>query len=237
MAVPVIESQTTDTTGGTESTSTLNFTSPSGLAANDLILVVAVSENSNTDDWNAVTGYTRISAGDQANDVQPTMYWRIATGDSNDGFSGGLDVTQSVAGYGVGWCLRISGTDTTTPIHKEGTVSTDSWVSADTNSVTTTIDDCLVFSVMGLDGSDNNIVKASGSYSTVTGGRLEDPTADAAGVEAMLNYIAVATAGASGNCSYTWDTTDGYVGFQIAIAPTGAASSVGGAAYYLLSQN
>jgi len=232
MAVPVIESQTTDTTAGSESTSPLNFTSPSGLASGDLILVVAVSENTNTDDWNAVTGYTRISVGDIAQDVQPTMYWRIATGDSNDGFSGGLDITQSAAGYAVGWCLRISDVDGTNPIHKEGSVNTGSWTSADTNEVITTLDNCLIISVMGLDGSDLNLVEADASFSLISGGALSDPAASASGVEASLSTRSLATAGGSTNCSYTWDADDGFAGFQIAISEPQAGGILPNVHYY-----
>lgn len=218
MTAPVIASYSTDTTGGVTDT-TVSLAKPSGLVADDLIIAIFCDEQANNNDCPDITSpdaYTRITHGNNSQDVQAAIYWRVATGDE----TWPLVIAGSSGDYAVGWCLRITGADTSTPIHKTG-----SWggVGAQASSgtitqVTTTVDDCLAIAMIGRDGSDVTPCTFSGTGWSVYLS-LEDPSNNANGVGADWGYKTVAEAGGSVDCGWSSSASDGWVGIQIAIAP------------------
>ena len=219
MAEPVIASSTTDTTGGTQGTS-LSFTEPSGLAADDLILVVVADENADTQEWAAITtpdAYTQIAHGDNSGDVHASIYWRIA----DDTETWPLTVSGVTSDYRVGWCFRITGVDTTTPINQTGTWAGVGSVNNPLNvtGVTPDVADCLGFAMCATDGSDIAPTTVSGAgWSSATS--LEDPSNNSSGVAADYSTKSLTKDVASGTCTFTPSATDGIVGIQIAIAPS-----------------
>jgi len=216
--VPIVESYSTDTTGGTTDT-TVSLAMPSGLAAGDLILVIFIDEQSNTNDCPAITSpdaYTQITHGNNSADVQAAIYWRIATGSE----TWPLVIAGTTGDYAVGWALRISGVDTADPIHQTG-----SWAgvgatatSGNIPEVTTTVNNCLILAVHGFDGSDGNTTFSGTGWSVDQ--TLEDPVDNTGGAYAVWGQKDLATAGGSVSCDWSTDVTaDGWVGIQIAITP------------------
>ena len=75
MAIPVIESSTTIPGTGV-------VTQPSGLAVDDLILILVATDQGNTNSLTVPSGYTGIASTDNANDVQvctPTRWQQRRT--------------------------------------------------------------------------------------------------------------------------------------------------------------
>jgi len=221
-AVPVVEAgYSTDTTAGATDT-TVSLTKPTGLVAGDLILVIFCDEQANVNDCPAITSpdaYTQITHGDNIADVQASIYWRIATGLE----TWPLVISGNTGDYAVGWCLRISGVDTSTPIHKTG-----SWIGVGLTGtgctltqVTTEVAECLGIFLIGLDGADMTPTTiTTGPGWSITNG-LEDPVDSTAGAAADWGQKNITAAGGSADIvlDFAGTGTDGYVGIQLAIAP------------------
>lgn len=228
MGLPIIESQTTATTEGTAD-STLSFSEPAGLAADDLIFIIAVNENQDAYDWDDITtpdAFTHISHADNGSDVQMAIYYRVATGSE----TWPLVIDAQGGDFAVGWCLRISDVNTSGPINQQGVHAgvPGSASSGTIAQVTTDAANCLVVAAMGRDGSDAavNPTTFSGTGWTVTN-ELEDPTGDASGIYACWGEKGLVSAGGSVDCGWSSSSTDGFVGIQIAIE--GGAGGGGGA--------
>ena len=229
MAVPVIESYSSDTTAGTANTS-LSFSMPTGLTTGDLILVFVANENANVNDWPTISSpdaYTQIAHGNNSQDVQGAIYWRVCT----DTETWPLSVSVSGGGdYAVGWCFRISGVNAT-PINQTGTWagvgSTSSSLTA--TEVTTDVAECLAFAFFATDGSDisPSSLNTGAGWPSSPDYSLEDPTNDANGVGADIYTKSIPSAGGTTDITVDFGGTDGTIGIQIAIAPSaGDGSSV-----------
>ena len=228
MAVPVIESSTTVNSA----TSSWSPTQPTGLAVDDLILIVVASDYSNSNTFNSLTGqgFSEVIAAGNSADVQGALYYKIA--DSSDVSSWSVGpITQSTSADTCGWCFRISGVDTTTPIDV-----TPSWFgvgsthASDINitGVTTVTDDALVIGFAATDGSDitpNSTPTAGWTFQA----ELENPTGDSGGCGVGYFTKTQATAGATGTleADFSQAGTDGAIGVQIAVRPSsGGAQSI-----------
>lgn len=231
MAVPVIASTSTATTGGVED-GELSFTEPTGLAAGDLILILAVNENTNTQSWPAVSSpdaYNQIAHANNSEDVQASIYWRICTGDETWPL-----VIDCGTTFAVGWCHRITGVAQTGTINQTGT-----WAGVGTTGanltvteVTTDVAECLGICLVGTDGADLTPATITSGAGWGTVSSLEDDAGTAgAGVGASHTTKSITSAGAS--VDVVWDFvgtgTDGRVGIQIAIAPLPAGLVLPGA--------
>lgn len=229
MAVPVVESFTTATTEGATDT-TIDLDEPTGLAADDLILILFATEQANINDCPAITtpdAYTQIVHPDNSADVQGSLYWRISDGAE----TWPLTIAGTTGDFAGGWALRISGVNTTTPIHKEG-----AWVGEDDNNqtgstiaeVTTTVNDCLGVFMQITDGCDLSPVTITSGvgWSIVTAANIQEPDAnDAAGLGMDYGTKSISTAGGSTDIVIDFQGTgaDGAMGIQVAIAPVVAA--------------
>jgi len=223
MGIPVIESVEPATTGGTESTDLVFASAPSGLAAGDLILIIGMCEQQNTDEWQALTGYTAIVLGNNANDAHLRFYWRITTGDANDGFPN-LTPTTSYPTFKVGWACRISGVNTSDPINQTGTAEIGSGPDIEVDALTTDAINCLAIFGIAIDGSDVTPVSISGGTGWSMYGNLEDPADNADGVGGAFGTKEVPSIGSTGTVTLTWDA-DGFQAVQLAIE--GAADGGG----------
>lgn len=219
-SIPTIESYVSATTGGSASTTITFSSAPSGLTAGDLILILIANERNNNWLFQNETGYTRVTLASNANDVQLGIYYRIATGDSNDGFPN-LTIQHCTSNeFAVGWALRISGVDTSNPIPIFGTYQTGIGSSNQTvPSITTTTDDNLVLMFVGLDGSDVDPITITSGTGWTSGDYAQDDAGDqTVGVYGEWYTKEMATAGATGTVSMSHGN-DGWAGLQLAIKP------------------
>lgn len=221
MAIPVIETSTTNTEA--VATTTITLTKPTGVAADDLLVIIVGSDTNGTPGYQALSGFTQVwgdVGGGSGTGADAVMYWRIATG--SEGAS--ETVTNDNSAEMVGWYLRISGVDTTTPINVSGTMSEEASGSTHTaDSVTTTAADCLAFYIDICDGSDTDPFTVSGTgwteFSELAAGNSSTSVAGSIGTKDQT------TAGATGNATITLGgNADSGVAVQFAVAPTGGAS-------------
>jgi hypothetical protein len=223
MAFPVIESYSTDTTGGTNNT-TVSLTQPTGLAVNDLILVLVLNDQANVFDWPAIVSpdaYTQLGHANNANDAQGSWYWRIATGTE----TWPLTISGASGDYAVGWCMRISNVATSTPINAGGIWTLGASASSGTiPAITTDVDDCLIVAAIGGDGSDMSPFTFSGT-GWIADQSLEDPTDSIVGCGATWGQKNLSTSGSSSGCDWSSGFSDGWIGAQIAIAPGEAVAA------------
>jgi hypothetical protein len=216
MAVPVIASSTTDTTGGTANT-TVSLSMPSGLSVGDLIVAIFADEQNNVNDCPALTSpdaYTRITHGDNSQDCQAAIYWRVCDGTE----TWPLVIAGTSGDYAVGWCLRITGADIDNPIHRTG-----SWYGVGSTGgtcvvpqVNTALANCLGLAIAAYDGSDIAPATVSGTGWTLQAS-LEDPSNNAGGAAADYATKSLTGTGDTVDCTFTMGGSDGRVGIQIAI--------------------
>ena len=216
--LPVIESYNIGSTN--DSPGTTYVLEPSGISSGDLLVICYAVESANTNSNPTISGWTLINASDNSQDVQCAIYWKIATG----GESWPLAITPtSGEDYGVAVIFRISGHDPSTPIHKtgswDGLGTTDSELSV--TEVTTTVDNCLGIAMCGYDGNDVCPASVSGTgwslFESVE--QPSDPSGFGVGIDVATKSIT--SAGGSVDCLFTMTGTDGRLGIQIAIAPSG----------------
>ena len=240
MAIPVIESSTTNHSDGT--TNSLSLAEPTGLANDDLILVFICNDlaNSSTDQFDATTnfptGFTLspfAESGGSFSDCHICCFWRIRTGAESWPISCPIASTNDACAF----VLRVSGADTTTPILVVGTAANTSTPATVTEVDTTGTDDCLAFTVLCFDGGDGDAfgTASSGwtwqaSIDSVTGGSSSTSIAG-------LGYGTkpMATAGVTGDCVVTAQVTDGAAAYQFAVAPGGGGGG-GGSPWHYYSQ-
>jgi hypothetical protein len=168
VAVPVVQTGwTTDAT--TAGGSSISLGEPTGLATDDLcIIIVANDDTTNTDQWdnttNKPTGFTLINesgAGGQT-DAHCAAFYRVIDGTESWPIS---VPAQSTDDY-LGWAFRVTGASTTAPINVTGA----DWNSGGTSSThaptvsgDTDVDDCLCFCILGFDGGDGDPFSVSGT--------------------------------------------------------------------------
>jgi len=220
MAVPVIEDYTEqwNTTGST----TLTFAKPDGVQAGELLLIIAINDDTSTTaflDSGKPSGWTFIGQfGNGTSDSHVGLFWKIATGGEGENEV----VTSTGADEWGGWYVRISGVDTDTPINSVGVQTTVTGSSVTAASINTDVDDCLALCFGSFDGGDGNNsapfgVSGTGWSYEDDGSSGTDGSSDCSGV---WGKKAMPSAGATGNATISSDgTSDGMVGVQIAIAP------------------
>lgn len=220
MAVPVVASAATCSTGGTAG-DTIDFGAPTGWATGDLLVMLGVSEDWNTNRWGTVTGWNRITHSDNDQSVQAAIYWRVATG--TESFP--ITVTAADSDFAVGWTLRITGADEDAPINATG-----SWVGVGSTStgptiteVTTDVADCLGIYLLGIDGADMTPTISSGAGWSIADD-LGDPASDTSGAGAQYGTKSITSAGGSGDVVMSLGGTEGSVSIQLAIAPGSSAT-------------
>ena len=221
MAAPVIQSWTAQNTGGATRTN-MDFVEPTGVVVGDLLIILAVSDQSNTTDWDTLDGWTRIvAANSSAGDCDLAIYWRIADGTEADP----INVTAASTDERTGWYLRIDGHDGVDWNDVLGTPQTSgNGSSHDANEVTTTVDDCLVIAVFGYDGADMGTLSFSGTGWTMTD--QEDSGSADTDVSGAFGSKTVATAGGSVECVLEHTANDdGATRVQFAVAPATAVAS------------
>jgi hypothetical protein len=136
------------------------------------------------------------------------------------------DVTITMTGTDevLGWYIRISGADTTSPIDvKNFQDYLGAGSSHDIEGVTTTVNNCLAFYGIAFDGGDGS------PFGQPTGWTEQGDAAsgtDSADASAAWGTKSMASAGATGTAVVSNSSYDGASGFQLAIAPSGGSVPV-----------
>jgi hypothetical protein len=225
VAVPVIESRSDDDNAGA-ATGTTTLNKPTGTVEGDYLLVIAGDDNSTFSPrgFDLLTGgatwVEHLDEGTFSTDCQLTFQGKFAGASEPSTYTLNSAVSNSEIWASI---FRISGVDGTTPVNVVGTATlAGSTVSHVAGEVTTTVDDCLVFAAYSYDGGDAHPTSVSGTGWTELVERTSGTGADdASGAIATKTQ---STAGATADCTFGSNVTDGSVSAQIAIAPGGDGS-------------
>ena len=218
MAIPVVETFTfKDHPAGSPRTS-ITLTKPTGVVSGDLLVLFCLSDDNGADDafQDTKSGWTvMLQTGDGSSSAKLAIYYRISDGTEASTETVTMDAEDDV----IGWYLRISGVDQTTPINvqNEGASTTNSSNRA-ISGVTTTVDDCLAFYVLVFDGADGFPFSVSGTGWTETQ-EGETPLGDGTDVSGCWGNKDMATQGATGTATVSMSASDGHAFCQFAIAP------------------
>ena len=150
--VPVVETDYTFLGNPPGSPGTdITLTKPSGWAVDDLFLVFVSSDSDQGPEWNTKTGWTRlVNCGDSSTNTLTGIYYRIA-----DGTEGSTETfTQTNVDDLMGWWIRISGVDTSDPIHATTSCQQETTTTPDITGFNTTKDDVLAMWFLTHDGAD-----------------------------------------------------------------------------------
>ena len=213
---PVVESW--ELTESTAHAITMDITRPSGVAADDLLLLLLVMEatTGTAPQWaDDLTGFTYIGEdGDSLSDVYAGMYRRIATGDSND--PDPVQPTWRSLGDYFGYYVRISGANTTTPVADWSCQNTTtSSTSHAAPSVTASTDASLAVYLLGFDGDDGDPFGQPSGWTEVDEANCSGGTSGCGGVWGWQNV----DTGATGDATISSSVSDGSATCQIVINP------------------
>ena len=151
--VPVVETDYTfNATPETSPTNEIILTKPAGWAVYDLFLVFVSSDSEDGPEWNTKTGWTLlVNCGDTSTKTLTGIYYRIA-----DGTEGSTETfTQTNDDDLMGYWIRISGVDTSDPIHTPTpSCQQDVGTTPDILGFNTTKDDVLAMWFLSFDGAD-----------------------------------------------------------------------------------
>ena len=220
MTVPVLESFTTQTAGNV---TTIDIAEPSGLATDDLCVVIAVDGRSDSPYTSASMsddGFTFQNSADPAGNGSAAVFTRII--DVTEVWPITLTLQTSSRYSTIAWALRISGVDTTNFWDALGAdVSVDpEQTSIAITGFTSTVADVLAFYLMGADGGDTLPMSVSGTGWSET----DEETHNTGGQHNAGSFGTkdLGAAGASGTATVTYTTSEQSWGFQFGIAPVSA---------------
>lgn len=204
-SIPVIESFTTNDSGGAD-VSSIQVNKPSGVVNDDLLLVVVANDlvNTNTDAFDATGAHPGwsfyIAGGAFASDCHWGIYYIIADGTEGAGpytFSAGTTNDMAII------CMRISGANTTVPLGVSGTeYNSEPLVSHAIPGITTGNNNALAMCAFAFDGSDGAPFVVSGT-GWIKAAEVDNSLDDADNVEIAIPAKGMATAGATGDVTIT----------------------------------
>lgn len=213
MALPVLQSgYSLVTTAGIASSITL--TAPTGITSGDLLLLICMddADNQGTTLFVAPAGFVSInSAQNGANDTTVNVFWKIAVG-------GETAITVDHSGVSdelMGWFVRVTGTDTTTPVHTVGVNAFGVGTSLLIPASTTTVAYCLAFYVQSFDGGDGFPFSVAG-----TGWAKQDEgqeNTDGNTISGSFGTKGIVSSGSTGDATVTASVSDGMTAFQFSI--------------------
>jgi hypothetical protein len=221
-AVPVVENDYTFTaTPANSPTNEITLTKPAGLAVGDLALVFVSSDSDQGPEWNTKTGWTRlINCGTSSTNTVTGIYYRIA-----DGTEGSTETfTQTNNDDLMGYWIRISGVDTSDPIHATTSCQQQTTTTPDIAGFNTTKDDVLAMWFLSFDGAD---FRDAGGQATGSGWPtdfIDGHTAggDGTDIGGGWSYKDMPSQGATGTVEVDADHSDGASFVQIGINPASA---------------
>jgi hypothetical protein len=199
----VIENYTTATAQFAAEITALD---PGSIAANDLLLLIMVADQTNAAYATTPLGWLRLVDATSGSCAY-TVFYKIASGTEGD-----VVVTVLSAEH-IAWYLRVTGADTTTPINVVGVNGT----GLAALSVTTDIDNCLAISMLSFDGGDGYPFTITTEGWTLEGNAQSG--ASGTNSSGAWGTKPIPTADATGNCFFTASSSDGTATLQFAIAP------------------
>jgi hypothetical protein len=230
MTFPVLEDWTAADSSGSAATS-LTLTKPTGATINSgdlLLIMVANDENSDTAQWDDATlkpsGFTLITEwGTAAEDAHCAAFYRIA--DTTEGAT--INCPAQASNELVGWYLHVTGNHAS-PLDQTGATAGAGASTVILPALTTTVNDCLVFYVIGYDGADAGLTftpSGTGWTGTEIDSQQSVPGTPAVGASGSFGYKQLAASGSSSALTITVNVSDGKGGFQFAIAPVSVGSN------------
>jgi len=218
---PVLETWTANDSGGATVTS-LTLTKPSGVATDDLLIMLCGSDDSgaSSDPWATHSGWNQaIQFGDGNSDVKLSMYWRIA-----DGAEGASEsVSHSTSDELMGWYMRITGAPSSSPFANTGVATTEQ-NTASSSSVTvgalTAITDEQILCLGGcfFDGGDGDPFTTSETGYTIVDSHDSGNTGnDVSGAIFTRDITTETRTPDAGHLFITASVSDGSVGWQCTI--------------------
>ena len=221
MPVPVVESnQITQQASGTS----MALTEPSGLVADDVAIIIMVSDANNPSlpVHTAPTGetFTAIDeGGDTTSDSVVSAWYRVWTGSE-----GTVTVNYNVDGECIAWMIRVSGCDTSDVLNGSSTPGSDNSASHAVGGFNTDQDDTLAFYCISGDGGDMTPYSVSG---TGWSEGAEGAEGGAAGVSGSWGTKDMASQGATGTATVSTNASfaDGAAWFQFALNGAAAGGS------------
>lgn len=218
MAIPVVQASTLKTYSKGSPQTSIDVTKPAGVVNGELLLIIVCSDDNGSDPGfeDPVSGWTTImNVGNSVSDAKLAIYWRIADGTEGATQNIGMDTIDDV----IGWYLRVSGVDQTTPINvSSGSQSSGNSSSHAISGITTTVPDCLAFYALCFDGADGFPFSVSGTGWTETA-EGETPSGDNTDVSGTWGNKDMAIAGATGTATIACQVSDGAGYGQFAVAP------------------
>ena len=217
MLIPVLETGW-DVQQSAIARTSVPFNQPLGSQINDLLMAICIDDDpAASSSWSTKVGWSRpINIGDGTSDSKLAIYWRIQDGTESwpEAF------TSPVSRYRGGVMLRVTGVDTSAPIHKVQASASANTSSYPILGLTTTLPNCLILHGFAYDGGDGPPYSVAGTgwsnFQTVINGTAAP---NGSGCMGQRN---LASQGASGTAAISCSATDGCIGFQIAIAPAPA---------------
>jgi len=230
MAIPVVEGFAVSSDAS--SVSSLVVAKATGVVAGEILLMLVINERADvtTDTYNVPTGWTKLVAlvsTSSSLDCSGMWYWREASGDTGDDAP---TVTWTGGARCIGWYIRVSGADVTTPINIAGVFAADIGTEIIVPSITTDAANCLAFYGVTFDGGDGAPFSVAGtgwteSAEATTGGRSSGCWGTKEQAAAAATGTATVTIGG---------VSDGLIGVQFAI---NEAAGAGGGPTLLQTQN
>jgi len=204
---------------------TISITAPPNISNNDLLLVffirdptADVSEYDMVIDQSGWTQATRVFS--EQGDSLIQVYYKVSNGTDSD-----ISATALFARDTIGWYLRLSGVDTASPINQIGTPSFNGLSPITATSVTTTVDGCMSFSILGFDGGDAEPYTITGTGWDTSFPANQYLNAGPSGTDAGGGWLnkSIASAGSTQDVTFSSSTPDGMTAFQIAITADGSS--------------
>jgi hypothetical protein len=163
-------------------------------------------DNSASQTWQSETGWngpeSGISGGDDTTDSKIAVLWREADGTEGSSFTFDHSGTDDL----IGWVLRISGANTTSPFNVKGSIDHTDGSSHVITGVTTTADNCLAFYYLHIETADGDPFSVSGTgWSESDEGDSGNSGAQGAG---CWGTKSMASQGATGNATVTSNASD-----------------------------
>lgn len=216
-AVPVIEAYTETTV---TAASTITMTAPSGITADELLIIIVGNDDSSADIGCTASGWTtEIEIGDGGSDAHLCVLWKIALGDEGNVTVSG-DGSSNEWG---GWYFRVSGASTTAPINVKHSELVGSNNTIALDSITTTATNTLAFYAVTFDGND--LLPASVSGGTWVEYDEYDAGGGSTGNAGAFGTTTVGSPGGTGIATVSTAAFDGISGAVFAIRPDRSTGS------------
>lgn len=222
MAVPVIEAANSHA-ASTSATATVEFELPAGVVEGELIVLIGANDNhENIDQFDGTTnfpsGYTFVTdSGNATSDCHIGLFWKIAGASETTTFTSPF--TSAASENCCSWAFRISGADATAPIEVLGAETNNQATTTVAGEITTLTADSLAMCAMAYQGGDSTHTVSGTGWT----GAYFNQFASSAAVASGYAKKDMATAGATGDITWTHSVIDGSTAFQFAIKPAAAA--------------